>query len=119
MAKKKKNNALDTAKELADILLYKATGGAMGTPCKVENGESNFAEMRSLLESIIKIRSLELKGGDDEEDEPSAFDIIQKEVKNGGKKAKRGSFEAASERLAEIKRAEDARNSSTDSSESE
>lgn len=110
MAKKKKVTALDTAKELSAILLYEVTGGAMGKACE---GQINFIEARSLLESIIKIRALELKSEEDEEEE-SAFDIIQKEVKNGGKKAKRGSFEASSQYLADAKRAEITRESAED-----
>ncbi len=94
MAKKKSKNSLDKAKEFADILLFKATGGAMGIPCEAANN-INFIEARALLDSIIKIHALELKNMENDEDEESAFDIIKRESKNGSKKIKSGSFEAA------------------------
>lgn len=109
MAKKKAKSSLDTARALADIILHRVTGGAMGTPCATVTTESNFLEMRSLLETIIKIHALELKGAEDDEDEESAFDIIKRGAKDGGKKAKRGSFEATNQYAADAKRAETAR----------
>ena len=89
MAKKNKNY-LEKAKDLADVLLYKTTGGAMGTPPGKENGDVSFAEMKGLLDMMLRIHALELKGPDESDNQPSAFELIQKEAKNGSKKAKSG-----------------------------
>lgn len=114
MAKKKKKNSLDTARDLADILLYKATGGTMGKACEAAAGDVSFVEIRGLLDTILRIHALELKGDDSDEDEESAFDIIKREAKNGSKKAKSGSFEATNQYFADAKRAENARNGTED-----
>lgn len=89
MARKRKDNYLEKAKEFADTLLHQATGGSMGkasAPAPEEN-KLSFAEKRGLLESLIKIHALEQKSAaDNPEEGESAFDIIQREVKNASKK---------------------------------
>lgn len=114
MAKKKSKNYLDKAKELADVLLYQTTGGVMGTAPgdAVKDKPTSFTEMKGLLDMMLRIHALELKGPDEDDNAPSAFEIIQKEAKNGGKKAKSGSFEATNEIFAAARRAELARDSS-------
>ena len=104
MSKKRKQNYLNKAKELADILSYKVTGGAMGVAPKANLQTEDFANMKSLLESMLKIHALELKGGDDDEYLPSAFEILQKESDNGSKKVKSGSSEDSSQFFTAIKR---------------
>lgn len=111
MAKRRTKSYLDKAKDLADVLLYKTTGGAMGTPPGEESGEVSFLEMKGLLDMMLRIHALELKAPEEEEKE-SAFEMLQKENKNGGKKAKSGSFEATSQYFADAKRTENARDDS-------
>lgn len=108
MAKKRTKNYLDKAKELADVILYQQTGGVMGTAPgdAVKNNPGSFVEMKGLLDMMLRIHALELKGPDPDEETESAFDIIKKEAKNGGKKAKSGSFEAISQRVAEARAAQ-------------
>ena len=103
---KKKRSSLDTARELADILLYKSTNGAMGKEYDTSKGDINVPEVRGLLDTILRIHALELKGPDEDENQPSAFEILQKGAKDVSKKAKSGSFEATMQRAAEAKRAE-------------
>lgn len=93
MAKKKHKSYLDKAKDLADVLLYKTSGGALGTPPAPGQELVSFAEMKGLLDMMLRIHALELKETNADEDEPSAFEIIQKEAKNGSKKVKSGSSE--------------------------
>lgn len=112
MAKKRSKNYLDKAKDLADVLLYKTTGGAMGT-APGNASDVSFVEMKGLLDMMLRIHALELKE-EPEDDAPSAFELIQKEAKNGSKKAKSGSFEATNQFFADAKRAEDARNSESE-----
>lgn len=109
MARKKGKNYLEKAKDLADVLLYKTTNGAMGTAPGPEKGDVSFVEMKGLLDMMLRIHALELKGADEDDDAPSAFELIQKEAKNVSKKAKSGSFEATNQFFADAKRAENAR----------
>jgi hypothetical protein len=112
MAKKKSKSYLDKSKDLAEVLLYKTTGGAMGIAPGKETEGASFSEMKALLDMMLRIHALELKGSDENDDEPSAFELIQKEAKNGSKKAKSGSFEATNQYFADAKRAELARDGS-------
>lgn len=79
---RKKNSALEKAKKYSDFLLYTATGGTMGKPfVRKENipDEMDFADKRSLLESLLKIAQLEAKDKS-EDDGEGEFDRIRREM---------------------------------------
>lgn len=78
---KRRPIALDKAKRYSDFLLYQATGGTMGAaPVAMLEGKDaeglTFGEKRSLLDSLIKIATLESKQED--EGVESGFDMIKR-----------------------------------------
>lgn len=81
MAKNRRNtkDALKKAKLYSDILLFEATGGTMGSAliedAKPREGMT-FAEKRGLLDSLIKIASLDHKVNPEEEE--SVFDTMKR-----------------------------------------
>lgn len=81
MAKRPKKKALMTAEKFANYLLYQATGGNLGEKPEREYSNSNatFGELRGLLDSLIKIATLERENEENEET-PSGFDAIKREI---------------------------------------
>lgn len=92
MAKRPKKKALNTAEAFANYLLYTATGGNLGEKPEKEfkNEGATFGELRGLLDSLIKIASLERESEADEE-APSGFDAIKRQL------AKERKFDASRE----------------------
>lgn len=79
---RKRSATLDKARKYSDFLLYTATGGTMGKPFVRKESipdDMDFADKRSLLDSLIKIAILESKekGADEGEGE---FDRIRREM---------------------------------------
>lgn len=81
MAKKRKSQVINDAKKYYKLLLYEASGGALGSKPEGEGKKSDatFAEKRGLLDSLIKIAQLEAKGNEGFEDE-SGFEKIRKDI---------------------------------------
>ena len=101
---KKAQNSLETAKEFASILLYEVTGGKLGE-ASATSMNIEFSDKRALLDSLIKLGTLELREEKSKEGEGlSAFDIIkqEKDKANGGKKDKRGTTEYTAAKFAEL-----------------
>lgn len=92
MAKRPKKKALNTAERYAELLLYIVSGGNLGTKPEKEivNSTATFGEMRGLLDSLIKIATLEKESEADDEG-PSGLDILRKNI---AKEKKRDSGEA-------------------------
>lgn len=88
MARKKKHEGLLTAKAYADILLYQATGGMIGTKIDKDSKDMTFGEKRGLLDSLIKIAALEKE--DEGEEELSGFDQIRRQMEKRKKQDARG-----------------------------
>lgn len=82
MAKRRsRKDSLTSARKYAEILLYEASGGSMGkAPDSLKTTEMTFGEKRGLLDSLIKIATLEHKVTP--ESDESGFDIIKKGLSN-------------------------------------
>lgn len=78
MAKRRSKDTLVLARKYSELLLYESTGGTMGKPpSEVPNGNTlTFGEKRGLLDSLIKIATLEQRF--QPETEESGFDLIRK-----------------------------------------
>lgn len=86
--KRNKKDTLTLAKNYAEFLLYQATGGSMGKEPKTVDGEkaaetATFAEKRGLLDSLIKISSLERKDTDGEDE--SIFEALRSKASDSAK----------------------------------
>lgn len=81
MSKKRSALSLSKAKRYADFLLYEITGGNLGVKPEnlITNSTATFAEKRGLLDSLVKIASLEQKDTDDGP-EVSGMDLIRKQM---------------------------------------
>lgn len=79
MSRKRNSASIFKAKKFADLLLYEASGGTIGTK-SVGNAEAmTFGERRGLLDSLIKIASLEQKDAEDGP-EVSGLELIKKQM---------------------------------------
>lgn len=79
MARKRNTLSLSKAKRYSDLLLYEATGGTIGTAPSGKSETMTFGEKRGLLDSLIKIASLEQRDVDDNPEE-SGMDLIRKQI---------------------------------------
>lgn len=79
MARKRNALSLSKAKRFADLLLYEASGGTIGLKPEKLTDTMTFGEKRGLLDSLIKIASLEQKDGDGEPSE-SGLEMIKKQM---------------------------------------
>lgn len=92
MSRKRNAVSITKAKKFADLLLYEASGGTIGTKPEGNAEAMTFGERRGLLDSLIKIASLEQKDADDGP-EVSGMDLIRKQMakeKENGSRAGRG-----------------------------
>lgn len=88
MARKRREpESLINAKKYSEFLLWEATGGALGTEPALVNTNENitFAEKRGLLDSILKIATIDRKEQDDDPGE-SLFDTMRRKNQDNGSK---------------------------------
>lgn len=99
MSKRSKNPTLSKARKYSDYLLHMATGGSMGKEFEKKEGfedKTDFADKRGLLDSLIKIATLESK--EKAEDEPeSTFDRIRSNAHGGQTDGHKGNIAGAAE----------------------
>lgn len=97
--RRSRKNLLSYTEKYAEVLLYEATGGKIGSPNTQHVGTEpqidgmQFSDKRALLDSLTRL--LAIKHRIDPEQEESEFMSMREQLNDAGRKTSGGALDAA------------------------